>query len=160
MPISDIQYVSPSKLHPNLSNVRKHSKKQVSELANHIEKTGFLVPVIADEQHVILAGHARVLAAKQLDLPTLPVIIASSLSEAQRRAFILFDNKISSKSEFDQAALAVELQALAPLLADEGLSLEFTGFEAAELDAILTNHIDPEREPSDIIPEQFASLLH
>jgi len=159
MPISDIQYVSPSKLHPNLSNVRKHSKKQVSELANHIEKTGFLVPVIADEQHVILAGHARVLAAKQLDLPTLPVIIASSLSEAQRRAFILFDNKISSKSEFDQAALAVELQALAPLLADEGLSLEFTGFEAAELDAILTNHIDPEREPSDIIPEIEARAV-
>ncbi|MBN9597821.1 MAG: ParB N-terminal domain-containing protein [Afipia sp.] len=153
MPISDIQQLPPTKLRPNPSNVRKHSKKQITELANHIEKTGFLVPVIADEQYVILTGHARVLAAKQLDLPTIPAIIASHLSEAQRRAFILFDNKISSKSEFDQAALAVELQALAPLLAEEGLSLEFTGFEAAELDAIFANQIDTELEPADIIPE-------
>lgn len=152
MPISDIQHLSPEVLHPNPFNVRKHSKKQIAELASHIETTGFLVPVVVDEHHVILAGHARVLAAKQLKLKTIPVLIASGLSEAHRRAFVLFDNKISGKSEFDEAALAIEIQRLAPLLAEEGLSLEFTGFETAELDTIFANFIDPECEPANVIP--------
>ena len=90
--------------------------KQIRQIAQSIDRFGFTVPIIADESHDILAGHARWEAAKQLKLKTVPVIVLSGLTEAERRAYLLADNKLAENAGWDKAALAVELNNLAPLL--------------------------------------------
>jgi ParB-like chromosome segregation protein Spo0J len=152
MPTSQIRQISIGQLRPNPANVRTHPKKQIALLARGIKTFGFVVPIIADENYVILAGHARWQAAKMLGLKSVPVVILSGLSEAQRRAYQLADNKLTERASFDRAALAVELNQLAPLLEEHGLSIELTGFEPAEIDALMGDLIDPEQDPVDELP--------
>jgi DNA modification methylase len=152
MPVSQIQQISIRKLRPNPANSRTHSKKQIVQLAHGIERFGFVVPVVADEKLVIQAGHGRVAAGELLGMKTVPVVILSGLSAAERRAYLLADNKLAEKAGWDRAALAVELTELAPLLEEAGLSLELTGFEPAEIDALMGDLIDPEQDPADELP--------
>lgn len=136
----------------NPRNARKHSKKQIQQIANSIVRFGFINPVIVDENLNALAGHGRLAAARLLGLKSIPVIIVSGLSEAERRFYALTDNKLTDNSSFDRSLLAAEFCELGSLLESEGLDFELTGFAEAERDNILVDLVDPEHEPADLIP--------
>src|SRR6187200_3526897 len=96
-----IEYVSLDALRPNPRNARTHSKKQICQIADNIGAVGFTVPVLVDENRVILAGHGRLVAAKLLGLKKIPVIRLRGLSEAQKRALLIADNKIAENAGWD-----------------------------------------------------------
>ncbi len=136
--------------HP--SNSHTHPKKQIRQIARSIEQFGFTAPIIVDEHNVILAGHGRWLAAKDLGVASVPVVVVSGLSEAERRAYLLADNKLAEKAGWNKAALAFELNGLAPLLEEAGLDIALTGFEPPEIDALMADLVDPEADPDDEPP--------
>jgi DNA modification methylase len=136
--------------HPN--NVRTHSGEQIRRIIASIKEFGFTNPVLIDENEVILAGHARTLAAKELGLAKIPVRVLSGLSEAKKRAYVLADNKIAEMAGYDRSALVVELQDLSTLLAKEDLELDLTGFSQAEFDALMVDLSDPEPNSEEDIP--------
>lgn len=127
-------------LRPYPGNARTHSKKQIKQIAKSIERFGFCNPVLVDNDNQIIAGHGRVEAAKLLGMGTVPTMRLSHLSEAEKRAYILADNKLAEKAGWDRETLAIELQALAGL----GFDLELTGFEQAEIDLIIEEIADAE----------------
>jgi DNA modification methylase len=153
MAISEIQQVSIGKLRANPKNSRTHSMRQIEAIARSIQELGFIAPIVVDEHQVILAGHGRWLAGKLLKLRLVPVIVASGLNQAQRRAYLLADNKLAERAGWDRNALAVELTELTPLLAEAGLDIKLTGFEPAEIDSLMGDLVDPEQDPVDEIPE-------
>ena len=153
MPISQIKQVAPDTLRPHPSNARTHPKKQRHRLAKAIQRFGFTVPIIVDENSVILAGHGRWLVANELGLPIVPVLVLSGLSEAERRAYLLADNKLAENAGWDKPALAVELASLAPLLTEIGLDITDIGFEPVEIDALMGDHVDSEADPADELPQ-------
>jgi ParB-like chromosome segregation protein Spo0J len=149
---SQIKEVPLGTLRAYPSNSRTHPNKQIRQLARSIQQFGFTIPIVADENGIILAGHGRWLAAQQLKLSLVPVIVLSGLSEAERRAYLLADNKLAEKAGWDRPALAVELNTLAPLLAEAGLDIALTGFEAVEIDGLMGDLVDPETDPADEPP--------
>ncbi len=149
MPTTQIKQAAVGTLRAHPANARAHSKKQIAQIARSIRQFGFTAPIIIDEKNVILAGHGRWLAARQLELSLVPVVVLSGLSDTERRAYLLADNKLVENAGWDRGALAVELKELAPLLADAGLDIQFTGFEPAEIDALMGDLIDPEQDPAD-----------
>jgi DNA modification methylase len=151
--VSQIQQLPIRDLKPNPKNVRTHSRRQIGAIAKSIKQAGFITPIIADENGVILAGHGRWQAANQLRLRTVPVITVSGLSDVERRAYVLADNKLAERAGWDRPALALELNALAPLLAEHGLEIQLTGFEPAEIDSLMGDLIDRDSDPDDEIPE-------
>ena len=152
MPTSQIKQAAVGTLRAHPANTRTHSKKQIAQIARSIRQFGFTAPIIIDENNVILAGHGRWLAARQLELSNVPVVVLSGLGDAERRAYLLADNKLVENAGWDRGALAVELTELAPLLADAGLDIELTGFGPAEIDALMGDLIDPEQDPADELP--------
>jgi DNA modification methylase len=120
-------------LRPHPNNARTHSNKQIKQIAKSIEKFGFCNPVLVDDANQIIAGHGRVQAATFLGLEAVPTCQLSHLSEAEKRAYILADNKLAEKAGWDKELLAIELQGLIELEVD----VELTGFETAEIDFIL-----------------------
>lgn len=155
--VSPIVQKSPHALRRNQRNARTHSKKQIRQIAESIDRFGFTVPVLVDSDCVILAGHGRVEAAKLLKLKTIPVIAIDHLSEAEKRAYALADNKIPLNAGWDQEILETELSELLCILPDEGMDLTLTGFEIAEVDGLLLNSGTDRAQPSDEnIPETPA----
>src|ERR1700694_2627563 len=100
------------KLIPYARNPRTHSDAQVAQIAASIREFGFINPILADTQAAIIAGHGRLLAARKLNLPQVPVIILDHLSETQKRAYIIADNKLALNAGWDDAMLSIELAAL------------------------------------------------
>ena len=135
----------PSELRPYSRNARTHSRKQVRQIADSIERFGFTNPVLVSDDGEIIAGHGRVEAAKLLGLPTVPTLRLSHLSPEERRAYVLADNKLALNAGWDQDILAIELQALIDLDFDVTL----TGFSLAEVDFTLdaARDRDPEAPP-------------
>ena len=125
----EIELVSLEAIKPNPRNARTHSKKQIRQIADSIGASASLVPVIIDETSTILGGHGRIEAAKLLGLEKVPVIRVEGLSEAQKRALLLADNKIAENAGWDRERLAIELPELAELLIEENLDISITGFE-------------------------------
>jgi ParB-like chromosome segregation protein Spo0J len=125
----DYKKVSVEKLIPYARNSRTHSAEQVDQIAASIKEFGFLNPIITDGENGIVAGHGRVMAAKKLGLKELPCIDASHLTETQRRAYIIADNKIAINSDWDTEMLRVEFQELQEM----GFDLELTGFSLDEI---------------------------
>jgi ParB-like chromosome segregation protein Spo0J len=121
-----------SELLPYAKNARTHSPAQVSQLAASIEEFGFISPVIIDGEKGIVAGHGRVLAAKKLGRKEVPCIEVDWLSDEQRRAFILADNKLALNAGWDEALLKEELEALSSLEID----LSLTGFSDLEIQSL------------------------
>lgn len=117
---------------PYARNSRTHSDAQVGKIAASIREFGFLNPVIIDGQNGIIAGHGRVMAAQKLGLETVPVIEASHLTEAQRRAYVIADNRLALDAGWDEEMLRVEFAELADL----GFDLELTGFGLEEVGAM------------------------
>jgi ParB/Sulfiredoxin domain len=128
-----IDYIRVCELRPYPNNARTHSKKQVRLIANSIGKFGFCNPVLIDDDKQIIAGHGRVEAAKLLGIDAVPTCRLSHLSEADRRAYILADNKLAEKAGWDKQLLSIELQ----YLIDLDVDIELTGFEMPEIDIIL-----------------------
>jgi DNA modification methylase len=122
-----------SALRPYPSNARTHSKKQVQQIARSIERFGFTNPVLVSDDGEIIAGHGRVRAAALLRMQTVPTIALSHLSDAERRAYVLADNKLALNAGWDSEILAIELQGLIDLDFDATL----TGFSLAEIDFTL-----------------------
>ncbi|MFQ6552647.1 site-specific DNA-methyltransferase [Aestuariibius insulae] len=142
-----IEYRSPEDLSPYARNARTHSSKQIKQIARSIEQFGFTNPVLVTGTGEIIAGHGRVAAAKSLGLDRVPVLELSHLSEAQRRAYILADNKLAELAGWDRDLLAIELQGLIDLDFD----LELTGFSLAEIDLTLED-AGGDTPPSEIHP--------
>lgn len=136
-----VEMKAPSALRPYARNARTHSKKQLRQIADSIERFGFTNPVLISDDNEIVAGHGRVEAAKLLGLERVPTIRLSHLSEAERRAYVLADNKLALNAGWDQDLLAIELQALIDLDFDVAI----TGFSLAEVD--LTLDLARDRDP-------------
>lgn len=150
--ISEVRRTSVRKLQPNKHNVRTHSKNQVRQIANSIERFGWTYAILVDEHWVIIAGHGRYLAAKLLGLREVPVVIISGLSDAEKRALALADNKIAGNAGYDRPALAAELSELASLLPEYDFDIGITGFEPPEIDGLMGDLVDPEQDPADELP--------
>jgi DNA modification methylase len=150
--MSEIQRVDVRSLKPNPRNARTHSKKQIKQIANSILGFGWTCPLLVDENLVVLAGHGRLLAAQELGLDKIPVIVLANLSEAKKRALMLADNKIAANAGWERNILAQELSELSTLLPNINLDTEITGFSAPEIDPILSDLSDPECDPADTCP--------
>lgn len=132
---------------------RTHSKKQIRQIANSVLAYGWTYPILVDEESVIICGYGRYLAALELGLKEVPAIVMSGLSDAKKRLLTIADNKIPANAGWDYPALAAELGELAVLLPECQLNIELSGFEAAEIDSLMSDHLDSEREPGDVAPE-------
>ena len=147
-----IDHRPPGELIPYARNARTHSKKQIAQIASSIAKFGFNNPVLIDKEGRIVAGHGRVEAAKQLGIETVPVIGLEHLSDAQKRAYILADNRLADKAGWDREILAIELQYL--MSEELEFDVTITGFEMPEID-VLIEELDPKpdkRDPADFVP--------
>jgi DNA modification methylase len=140
-------------LRPYARNARTHSKKQVKQIAASIERFGFTNPVLVSDDGDIIAGHGRVEAAKLLGIRSVPTLALSHLNDAERRAYVLADNKLALNAGWDKEILAIELQGLIDLDFD----VELTGFSLAEVDLVLdeAGDADPNGSdaPEDHVPE-------
>lgn len=130
-----INYVPPAQLKPYERNARTHSKKQVRQIADSIKEFGFTNPVLVDGNQMIIAGHGRVQAAIQLGYEKVPTICLDHLTEAQKRAYIIADNRLAEKAGWDSSILAIELQHLSDLELDFDLTI--TGFDMPEIDKFI-----------------------
>lgn len=128
-----IEMVDISKLKPYAKNSRTHSPEQVLQIAESIKEFGFTNPVLIDGKGEIIAGHGRVMGASSLGIKKLPCIRIGYLTEAQRRAYVIADNKIALNAGWDDAVLAQELRELG----SDGFNMELTGFNASEIDQLL-----------------------
>jgi len=127
-----IQEVAVNKLIPYAKNSRTHSPEQVGQIAASIKEFGFRNPILVDGVGII-AGHGRLMAAQKLGLDQVPTIDCSDMTESQKKAYIIADNKLALNAGWDNAMLTIELQDLE----DEGFDLTLTGFDDKELDALL-----------------------
>ena len=125
---------APGELKPNPRNARTHGSKQVELLAAGISQFGFLVPVLIDEEDVILAGHGRVEAAKKLKMESVPTICVSHLTPERKRAFVLADNRLAQLAGWDDQLLGAELGELFSL--DLDFDIEITGFDTVDVDRL------------------------
>ena len=132
MEFPDYKMVSVDSLIPYARNSRTHSNEQVTQIAASIKEFGFLNPIIVDGDNGIIAGHGRVLAAQKLKIDQLPCIEANHLTEAQRKAYVIADNKLALNAGWDNKLLKIELNELGKL----GFDLTLTGFELDELSEI------------------------
>src|SRR5258705_1038411 len=121
------------RLIPYARNARTHSDEQVAQIAASIAEFGFIVPILVDTSAGIMAGHGRLLAARKLKLQQVPVIVLDHLTEAQKRAYILADNKLALNAGWDEPLLAAELAALP----QEDFDVSLLGFEDEELARLL-----------------------
>ena len=147
-----IEYTPMRELRPHPNNARTHSKKQIRQIAKSIQQFGFCNPVLVDDAKQIIAGHGRVEAAKLLGIDAVPTVRLSHLSAADKRAYVLADNKLAEKAGWDRELLAIELQGLIELDVD----IELTGFEMAEIDLILDEAREASGDaggPEDAVPE-------
>ena len=129
-----IAYLPPGRLRPAATNARTHSKKQLKQMARSIERFGFVNPVLISDDAEIIAGHGRVEAAKILGLRQVPTVRLSNLSAAERRAYVITDNRLAELAGWDRDLLASELKGLLELQFDD---IELTGFSLGEIDLML-----------------------
>ena len=123
--IGNVTRVAIDKLIPYVNNAKEHSDSQVTKIAASIREFGFLNPVLIDKDFNIIAGHGRVLAAKKLELKEVPCVDIDGLSEAQRKAYILADNRLGELAEWDMELVTSELE----LLKDLDFDIDLTGFD-------------------------------
>jgi DNA modification methylase len=152
-----IQYISPDRLRPYPGNARTHSRKQLKLIAHSITRFGFTNPILVTGDFEVVAGHGRLQAAKTLGLRQVPVVALSSLSEADKKALIIADNRIAELAGWDRDILAIEYQGLHDLQFDD---IEVTGFSLGEIDMILDEASEKkpvEPGPEDHIPPVVAA---
>ena len=143
----EIEYRPIDEVTPYARNARTHSKEQIQQIADSIDAFGFINPVLVDINGLLVAGHARVLAAMQLGFELIPTICIDHLSETERRAYTLADNKIAENAGWDDDLLKVELETLISLDFD----VDLTGFNTAETDLLVGSTEFPLEE--DLVPD-------
>ena len=147
-----ISYRPVASLIPDPRNARTHPKRQLEQIAASIREFGFANPILVDDDGTIIAGHGRLLAAKALGMTEVPTIVLRHLSEAQKRALRIADNRIALGAGWDLDLLKLELGELAVL--DVDLDLALTGFSSGEIDVILKGPADPEDEMIPAVPTE------
>ncbi|MGE0409900.1 MAG: site-specific DNA-methyltransferase [Amphiplicatus sp.] len=148
-----IEYRALSALKPYANNPRTHSKEQVRLIAKSIEAFGWTNPVLIDDEGVVIAGYGRIEAAKLLGFAEVPTIRLSAMSPAQKRAYVIADNRLAERAGWDRELLKIELQGLLEM--DFEFSIETIGFETAEIDLLLgekTLDADDDVPPVDDAP--------
>lgn len=130
--LGKIEYLNPDDLIPYINNARTHSEEQISQIAGSIKEFGFSNPILVDEENGILAGHGRLMAAKKLGRTEVPVVRLVGLTEAQKKAYILADNKIAENSSWDNDLVKIELEQLR----EADFNIDLIGFSSDELDLI------------------------
>jgi len=128
-----IEYRNIDKLIPYINNSRKHSDEQVAQIAASIKEFGWTNPILVDGDNGIIAGHGRMLAARKLGMDAIPVIELAHLTETQKKALIIADNKLALNADWDNGLLTLELQALE----ESDFNLDLLGFDETELNALL-----------------------
>ena len=126
---SEMQLVSIGKLVPYVNNARTHSKEQITKLRSSLREFGFVNPVIIDREFNVIAGHGRILAAKEENIEQVPCVFVDYLTEAQKKAYILADNRFALDAGWDEDMLRVEMEALQ----DMDFDISLTGFDEAEI---------------------------
>jgi ParB-like chromosome segregation protein Spo0J len=139
-PADKVERRKVASLVPYARNARTHSSDQVDQIAASIREFGWTIPVLVDEDGTLIAGHGRVMAAKKLGIGEVPVMVAEGWSEAQRKAYVIADNKLALNAGWDIDLLKIELKEIDAL----GLDLELTGFGLGELSAMFD---EPNFEP-------------
>lgn len=154
--ISGIVEQTPADLKPWPENPRKHSAKQKAKLGVAIRKFGFTSVVVTDEHGVILSGHCRVEVALELGLPTIPTRVIQGLTEDQKRAFVVADNKLGDLSSWDDEKLKATLE----ILIVSEIDIESTGFSTAEVDLIFDDtKASPCNDPGDLQPTDIREKI-
>ncbi len=154
MPPLSIEYLKPDDLKPYQRNARLHSRKQIWQIAASIRTFGFTNPILIDSQNMILAGHGRLQAAAMLAMVSVPCVRIETMTAAQKRAYVLADNKLAMNAGWDEELLARELKGLLDL--DLDFDVGVTGFSIAEIDASI-EELAPE-EPGDPAEDQLPSI--
>lgn len=149
-----VESVPVTALRPWERNARTHSKKQVRQIAESIRRFGFTNPILIDGEKRILAGHGRVEAAKLLGMPEVPTLRIDTMSAAEKRAYILADNKLTLNGSWDEQILAEELKGL--LAMDLDFDIGITGFEIPEIDSLVEGLSveEPGAPEDDTIPDE------
>ena len=155
-----IEYIAIGDLTPWKRNARTHSKKQIRQIADSIGAFGFTNPVLIDERRIILAGHGRVEAAKLLGMADVPCIRLDHMSEDEKRAYVLADNKLALNAGWDEDLLAAELGAL--MSSDLDFDVGITGFSIPEIDGIMAaaEPEEPGDPDDDVVPEAAPRRVH
>ena len=135
---TEMQLVSIAKLVPYVNNARTHSPEQITKLRSSLREFGFINPVIIDRDFGVIAGHGRILAAKEEGLTEVPCVFADHLTEAQKKAYIIADNRMAMDAGWDEELLRVEIEALQAADFDPLL----TGFDASELENLFSDDSD------------------
>ncbi len=154
-----IQYVSPEDVRPYAGNARTHSKRQIRQIADSIQRFGFANPVLVSGNREVVAGHGRLAAAKLLGLASVPIVVLADMTEADRRAYIIADNKLAELAGWDRDTLAIELQFLQDVQFDD---IEVTGFSLGEIDMILDEASEKspqESGPDDDVPARVPQNI-
>jgi len=144
-----VEQISIETLIPYVNNARTHSDAQVAQIAASIKEFGFNNPVLIADDNSIIAGHGRVMAARKLGKDTVPAVRLSHLTEMQRKAYILADNKLALNADWDNSLLAIELADLKDL----GFDTDLTGFSADEIAALMPVELTEGLTDEDEVPE-------
>ena len=137
---TEMQLVPLSKLVPYVNNARTHSPEQINKLRSSLREFGFVNPVIIDRNYGVIAGHGRILAAKEEGISEVPCVFADHLTEAQKKAYIIADNRMAMDAGWDEELLRVEIEALQA----EAFDLSLTGFDDKELADLFTDETGSE----------------
>lgn len=142
----DYQLIDVDKLIPYVNNSRTHTDEQITKIMSSIKEFGFLNPILITEDNVITAGHARLIASQRLGLKQVPCIKENYLTPAQRKAYVIADNRLALDSGWDEELLAVELEGLSDL----GFDLSLTGFDDKELNDLFKTDTEVEDDDFDL----------
>ena len=134
------------------ANNPRNNEGAVDNVASSIEEFGFRQPIVVDEEYVILVGHTRLAAARRLGLESVPVHIAKGLSDSQKRAYRIADNRVAQDSNWDNILLKIELEDLA----QEDYDLEHTGFTLPELDTLMLGEEEEEDEDDGLLEDSYT----
>ena len=157
-----IEYKRVDDLIPYVNNSRTHSDEQVTQVAASIKEFGFTNPILIDENNGIIAGHGRLMAAKKLKLEQVPTITLVGLSDAQRKAYVIADNKLALNAEWDFDLLKIEIESLQ----EDDFKLDILGFDVDELNGVLgfddiaeEDEEEPEQDYEDKYKEQYGVII-
>jgi DNA modification methylase len=150
-----IKYKDPGRLRPRVKNPRTHTAQQIKQIAASIKEFGFINPVLTDSADGIIAGHARVAAAKLIGMSDVPTVRVDHLTPAQIRAFVIADNRLAEVAGWDRELLALELQELSIEL---NFDVTVTGFETAEVDLLISELNEGAADEAGEIPEIDRSV--
>lgn len=145
---TEMQLVPIIKLVPYVNNARTHSPEQINKLRSSLREFGFINPVIIDRDYGVIAGHGRILAAKEEGISEVPCVFADHLTEAQKKAYIIADNRMAMDAGWDEELLRVEIESLQAADFDPLL----TGFDEKELSKLFDDGIEAEEDDFVMMP--------